>query len=80
LTVEEDDQKSWNLYIDDRPQTFTYSGGSATTKMLDPGETLTVDTNSAMPSPGSYKTVEIQGTYGTSSSIICDNTAGSGGC
>lgn len=76
-----DDQKNWNLYVDGRPQEFTYSSMSDPDRVsLDSGETITIDTGADYPSPGSYKRLEIQGRYQTESGLICSNNGGSQNC
>ena len=79
LTVEEGGQRNWNVYADGEPQSYTYPGGSADNKVLDPGESLTIDSNSGFPNGGSYKTFTVSGSYETESSIICHN-GGDGQC
>lgn len=79
LIVEEEDQKDWNIYTDGEPQSYTYAGGSVTRKIIDPGESITVDTNNDFPSGGNYKTYTVSGSYETESSIVCYN-GGDGQC
>lgn len=79
LNVEENDGKLWNLYSDGRPTDYTYSGGSTSEKLLDPDSTLTLETRIEFPD-GDYSTINIEGTYGTSSSIICDESNPDGAC
>ena len=79
LTVEESDRKLWNLYSDGRPVDYDYSGGGASQKLIDPDSTLTLETEIEFPD-GDYATINLEGTYGTSSSIICDESNPDGAC
>ncbi|WP_414838164.1 archaellin/type IV pilin N-terminal domain-containing protein [Candidatus Nanosalina sp. VS9-1] len=79
LTVEENNNKFWNLYSDGRPVGFTYSDGSGGQKLIDPDATLTLQTQIEFPQ-GDYTSVNLEGTYGTSSSIICDESDPDGAC
>lgn len=79
LIVEEEDQKDWNVYTDGEPQSYTYAGGSVTRKIIDPGESITLDTNNDFPGGGNYKTYTVSGSYETESSIVCYN-GGDGQC
>jgi len=80
LTVEEDNQKVWNLYSDGRPVNFTYPGGTpADEKLIDPDTTLTLETDINFPS-GDFITISLEGGFGTSSSVICDESSPDGAC
>lgn len=79
LTVEENNNKLWNLYSDGRPVSFRYSGGATDQKLIDPESTLTLETEIEFPD-GDYASVNLEGTYGTSSSIICDESSPDGAC
>ena len=81
LFVEENDQKTWNIYSDGRPKSFNYpSGGPTTTeKKVDPDTTLTLETDIEFPS-SEIITISLEGGYGTSSSIICDEDTPDGAC
>lgn len=79
LTVEEGDQKIWNLYSDGRPASFTYVGGPTDEKLIDPDTTLTLETDVEFPS-GDFVTLSLEGGFGTSSSIICDESTPDEAC
>lgn len=79
LTVEENDNKLWNLYSDGRPVDYTYAGGDTDAKSIDPDSTLTLETAVEFPD-GDYVTIDLEGTYGTSSSIICDESTPDDAC
>lgn len=79
LTVEEDEQKIWNLYGDGRPVGFTYPGGPETDKLINPDTTLTLETNIEFPS-NELVTISLEGGFGTSSSVICDESSPDGAC
>jgi flagellin-like protein len=71
LTVEENNNKLWNLYSDGRPVGFDYSGGATDQKLIDPKATLTLETEIAFPNDDSTALINLEGTYGTSSAISC---------
>ncbi|MFB6242173.1 MAG: archaellin/type IV pilin N-terminal domain-containing protein [Candidatus Nanosalina sp.] len=80
LVVEKNDAKKWNLYVDGRPHDFQYASHTdPDRKVLNPGGTLTIDTNSGFPSAGNQKLYEVEGTYGTEAAVVCSNT-GDGTC
>lgn len=79
LIVEERDRKLWNLYSDGRPVGYAYSGSNVNKKLIDPESTLTLETEIEFPD-GDYSTINLEGTYGTSSSIICDEKPSDGAC
>lgn len=79
LFVEENNQKTWNIYSDGRPKTFSYPGGSTDEKKVDPDTTLTLETDIEFPS-NEIITISLEGGYGTSSSIICDEATPDGAC
>lgn len=76
-----DDNKKWNLYVDGKPQDFDYQAASDPDRMtIDPGETITIDSNSDFPSSGNYKRLEVRGQYETESGIICSNSGNEQSC
>ncbi|MFB6204626.1 MAG: hypothetical protein ABEJ75_03195 [Candidatus Nanohaloarchaea archaeon] len=74
LMFKENGDKLWNLYIDSRPASgWGVPGGSSADVLVNPGETITLDTGTNYPSTvGGSKTVEIRGQYKTVSAIVCD--------
>lgn len=78
LMIEENGNQLWNLYSDGRPVGYSYEG-QGSDKMIDPDTTVTLETEVEFPD-GDYVTVNLEGTYGTSSSIICDETVPDGAC
>ncbi|MFB6208053.1 MAG: hypothetical protein ABEJ69_01760 [Candidatus Nanohaloarchaea archaeon] len=83
LTFKENGDKKWNLFVDSRPATgWGIPGSSNPDVLVNPQETVTIDTGSSFPSNvGDSKTVEIRGQYKTSSAIVCDkDSAGDTAC
>lgn len=79
LTVEEGGERLWDLYSDGRPQSFDYVGSPSPPVRLDPGQTITLDSNIEYPT-SSPATLEIEGPYGVSASVICTSTDGQENC
>ncbi len=79
LFIEEDGNQLWNLYSDGRPVEYSYPEGDVDEMMIDPDSTRTLETEVDFPE-GDYVTIDLEGAYGTSSSIICDNTLEDGTC
>lgn len=82
LAVEENGNKLWNLYVGGKPATWSYTPGgpSGSNVVIDPQETIRLDTGEPFPSVGGSKTIQLNGQYGTSASIVCDNTGGETQC
>lgn len=82
LAVEENGNKLWNLYVGGRPVTWDYTPGgpSGPNVVVNPQETIRIDTSEPFPAVGGSKTIQLNGQYGTSSSIVCDNIGGETQC
>lgn len=80
LATEEDSVKLWNLYSDGSRLTWNYAYGAPSNNQVDPGDTVTIDTQKAYPSIGRSTTIELNGQYETSSSIVCSNSNGEDSC
>jgi FlaG/FlaF family flagellin (archaellin) len=82
LNVEEQGDKVWNMYIDGRPETWSYVTGSpyrsSSNVGLDPSSTITLNTTREFPSPGNSTEVEVTGAYNTRSTYVCFSE--NGGC
>lgn len=77
LQIEDDGSELWNVYVDGRPlDNWNHDG----TDIIDPGESVTVQTGEEFPENDEFKSLRLTGSYETSSSIICDNTNGDGRC
>lgn len=79
LAVEEDNEKRWNLYSEGEPVNFDYSSASGPDVIIDPGGSKTLDSNVDYPS-SSYKTLDIEGPYGVSATVLCENSGGNEDC
>jgi len=77
LEIEENSNKLWNLYIDGRPQQWTYvdtsKGGD---ESLNPNGVVSINTTTAFPAPDSSKEVRFNAPYETSDSYVCFNEGG----
>lgn len=75
IAVEEEDQKNWNMYIDNIPVEWNYTDGSDYLNQrevpLDPSSTITLNTTQKFPVTGESKEVEISGPYNLRTSFIC---------
>lgn len=85
LYFKKNGDKMWNLYVDGKPGPSGWGASSSTLSsqsdiLIDPHETLMIDTNEAFPSTGNSKTLELNGQYGISSAIVCDNVNGENSC
>lgn len=80
LATEEDGVKMWNLYSDGSRLNWDYAYGAPSNDSIDPGDTVTVDTQEAFPSIGDSTTIELNGQYDTSSSVVCSNSNGEDSC
>lgn len=80
LATEEDGDKLWNIYSDGSQLTWGYANGAPSGNSIDPGETITIDTNQDYPSLGDSVEIQLNGQYGTSSSIVCSNNNGEQSC
>jgi archaellum component FlaF (FlaF/FlaG flagellin family) len=82
LTVEEQGEKVWNMYLDGRPETWSYVTGSPYSSSsnvgLDPSSTITLNTTREFPSPGNSVEVEVTGAFNTRSTYVCFSE--NGGC
>lgn len=80
LATEEEGQKLWNIYSDGVSLTWDYANGAPSDNSIDPGQTLTVDTNQVYPALGNSNDIQLNGQYRTSSSIVCSNSNGEQSC
>ncbi|MFB6159403.1 MAG: hypothetical protein ABEJ95_07165 [Candidatus Nanohalobium sp.] len=75
LTVEEDGNKTLNMYLDGIPQDWDYVSGSGygsqSKVLLDPGSVLRLNTTKSFPSTGSTVDVKLTGPYGVQANYIC---------
>lgn len=81
--IQEDGQKYWHLYVDNRPAGGTGTAwdyvGQGSQLQLSPGSTINIDTNVGFPASGEEKKFEVIGRYDSSDTYFCENT-GSGSC
>jgi len=77
LEIEEDGNKLWNLYIDNRPETWEYvddaQGGDV---LLNPEDTITLNTTEEFPPEEESKEISLNAPYDTSDSYVCFNEGG----
>lgn len=81
LALQEDSVDLWNFYIDgQKVNNWGYAYGLPSQNAINPGDTVTIDTNRSYPSLSNSKTVTLRGQYETSSSIVCSNSNGEQSC
>lgn len=81
---EENGQKLWYLYVDDRPvggdgTDWSYVGSQSGRVVLSPDSTINIDTHTEFPQSGEEKKFELIGRYESSDTNFCENT-GDGSC
>lgn len=85
IAAEEDGKKIWNLFIDGRPlggggTGWEYTDSSYDTQdlvIIDPQQTITLNTTRNFPLQGQEMWIKISGPYKTSDSYVCYNSGGS---
>ncbi|MFB6144715.1 MAG: hypothetical protein ABEJ98_05380 [Candidatus Nanohaloarchaea archaeon] len=84
VPVKEKGNRLWDLYINGRPVNGDASSWSLTGSkksdrqvLLDPQETIVVNTTAKFPAEGKSKSVKIAGPYEISASAVCYNSGGS---
>lgn len=80
LAVREDGNDLWNVYSDGTKINWDYAYGVPSDEAIDPGDTVTIDSNQAYPAVGNSMTLTLRGQYETSSSIVCSNNNGEQSC
>ena len=86
LAVEEDNQKLWNLFVEGRPvggdgtgwvyMDSSKRGPGVESVVLDPQQTLSINTTAKYPSQGSDKLIKLNAPYESSDSHVCYNSGG----
>lgn len=74
LSVEEDNQKNWNMYLNDVPADWKFNSSrlqGETEFTLNPQSTVAINTTSNFPSSGDLTEVEIIGPYNVRATYPC---------
>lgn len=70
----ENGKKTLNMYLDGRPEEWTFTENKDTYVALEPRNTVTINTTREYPPEGEEDTIELIGPYDTSTTYICYNS------
>lgn len=75
LSVEDDGNRKWDIYVNSKPGEWNYTKNSPyhgqDGVFISPSEQITLNTTEKFPSSGVTKEVEFTGPYGVRSSYVC---------
>lgn len=74
LTIEEDDNKRLNLYVDGRPDDWTYAGSGGATVRINPSQSKLINTTEPFPDPGETQNLRVTGPKNTGDAHSCYNS------
>lgn len=80
IRIMDESSKPLNMYIDNKPAKWQFMSGSPYTAqknvILDPTETIRINTTRKFPSPGQSTEVRFAGPYGARTTYVCFNEGG----